>query len=204
MAESTKNGAHSASAVAIVGVAGRFPGLPNVSSLWGALRSGRETITFFSEAQLAHAGVRPELLADTAYVRARGVLEDADRFDAALFGISPREAELMDPQQRVFLECAWTAFEDAGYDPERYTGRVGVFAGSGVEQLSGPELGVPPRALQRRERASDPARERKRQPGHARLVQAEPQGAERHDPDQLLDLSGCGCLGLRGAPCLPL
>ncbi len=71
-------------------------------------------------------------LADPRYVRARGVMAGADRFDAAFFDFAPREAEILDPQQRLFLECAWEALEDAGCDPRRFPGRIGVFAGVGM------------------------------------------------------------------------
>ena len=66
------------------------------------------------------------------YVKARSVLDDVDKFDAPFFGYSPREAELMDPQHRLFLECAWQALEDAGYDPDNYDGSIGVYAASSL------------------------------------------------------------------------
>ncbi|MFF1902982.1 SDR family NAD(P)-dependent oxidoreductase [Kitasatospora sp. NPDC058218] len=118
--------------IAIVGMAGRFPGAPDVDAFRRNLEQGRESITTFSEHELLAAGVSPALLGRDGYVRARGVLEDADRFDAAFFGYSPREAEIMDPQHRVFLECAWEALESAGCVPEDFEGRIGVFAGSGM------------------------------------------------------------------------
>ncbi|HEX5715599.1 MAG TPA: amino acid adenylation domain-containing protein, partial [Thermoanaerobaculia bacterium] len=117
--------------IAIVGMAGRFPGAASVGELWRRLRAGEELISFFSAEELAVAGVDPALLADPAYVRAGGVLAEAELFDAPFFGFSPREAELMDPQHRVFLECAWHALEDAGYDSQHYRGRVGLYAGVG-------------------------------------------------------------------------
>src|SRR6185295_15792710 len=118
--------------IAIVGMAGRFPGAPTVEDFWRRLRAGDELITFFSGEELAAAGIDPSLLADPAYVRAGGVIEGAELLDAAFFGLSPREAELMDPQHRIFLECAWHALEDAGYDAERYPGRIGLYAGVGI------------------------------------------------------------------------
>jgi len=118
--------------IAIIGMAGRFPGARTVGELWRRLRAGEEMISFFSEEELRREGVAAELLADTSYVRAAGVVEDADRFDAAFFGFNPGEATLTDPQHRVFLECAWEALEDAGYDSERHPGRIGVYAGVGV------------------------------------------------------------------------
>src|SRR5689334_14811181 len=122
----------SESDIAIVGLAARFPGARDAAELWRNVRDGVESIAVLSGEELAAAGVDPALLADPRYVRAKGVLEDADRFDAAFFGFTPREAEVMDPQHRVFLECAWEALEDAACDPERSPGRIGVWAGSGT------------------------------------------------------------------------
>jgi acyl transferase domain-containing protein len=118
--------------IAVVGLAARYPGARTVDELWRNLRGGVESISYFSAEEMAAAGVDPRLLADPNYVRAKGVLPDADLFDAAFFGFTPREAELMDPQHRVFLEAAWAALEDAGCDPQRSGERVGVFAGSGA------------------------------------------------------------------------
>jgi len=117
--------------IAVIGLAGRFPGAPTVEDFWRNLEGGTGAITFFSVEELAAAGIDPRLLADERYVRAKGTLAGAERFDSAFFGFTPREAELMDPQHRVFLETAWEALEDAGCDPERAPGRIGLFAGSG-------------------------------------------------------------------------
>src|SRR5262249_40865807 len=110
------------SGIAVVGMSGRFPGAADVEALWRNLRARTCSITFWSVEELSAAGVSATELADPRYVRAAGVLGDAELFDAPLFGMTPREAEVMDPQQRVFLECAWAALEDAGYDPQRYPG----------------------------------------------------------------------------------
>lgn len=116
--------------IAIVGMAGRFPGAQNVAEFWANLVAGRETIARLSDEQLAAAGFDPaQLRADPTFVPARGLLTRPEWFDAPFFGISPREAEAIDPQQRVFLEEAWTALEDAGIDPARPPGSIGVFAG---------------------------------------------------------------------------
>ena len=116
--------------IAIIGLAGRFPGAANVDAFWQNLIAGRESITTFTAAELAAAGGDPaELRHDPHYVPARGIIEEADCFDAAFFGVNPREAEVTDPQHRVFLETAWTALEHAGYDPANCPGSVGVFAG---------------------------------------------------------------------------
>ena len=118
-------------AVAIVGMSGRFPGAGNVDALWRNLRDGVEALTFFSEEELKASGVARETYEDPNYVPATFFLEDAGMFDAGFFGMNPREAQLCDPQQRLFLECAWEALEDAGYDPARYPGNISVYAGSG-------------------------------------------------------------------------
>ena len=117
--------------VAVVGMAGRFPGAADVGELWRNLRDGVESLTFWSDEELAKEGVDPALLADPGYVKACFYLPDQGQFDAGFFGMNPREAELTDPQQRLFLECCWEALEDAGCDPTRYPGSIGVFAGSG-------------------------------------------------------------------------
>ena len=118
--------------IAIIGMSGRFPGARSVDELWRNLRGGVESISFFSDEELLEAGVDPEVFRLPNYVRARGALGDAEYFDAAFFGHSPTVAALMDPQHRLFLECAWTALEHAAYDSERYKGRVGVFGGESM------------------------------------------------------------------------
>jgi len=127
--------------IAIIGMAGRFPQAPNLQRFWENLCQGIESTSFFSEEELEQAGISPELLRHAHYVRARGVLEDADLFDAGFFGYSPREAELTDPQIRLFLECAWEALESAGWNPEKFSGMIGVYAGmsfsSYIWQLAG-------------------------------------------------------------------
>ncbi len=116
--------------VAVIGLAGRFPGAASVEELWEVLAQGRETIRFFSPEEL-DVSIPAALKNDPLYVAARGLIDHADEFDARFFNLPPKLAELMDPQQRVFLEIAWEALERAGCLPQTYTGRVGVFAGSG-------------------------------------------------------------------------
>ncbi|HAB14968.1 MAG TPA: type I polyketide synthase [Verrucomicrobiota bacterium] len=118
--------------VAIIGLAGKFPGADSVAQFWSNLCAGRESITRFSHEDLRAHGVPEPDLADPQYVAARGVLADADQFDADFFGWTPREAEMADPQQRLFLSCVWEAFEDAGYDPLEGSRSVGVFAGASL------------------------------------------------------------------------
>ena len=114
--------------IAIVAMAGRFPGAGDVEAFWDNLCAGRDTITRFSPEQL-DPSIPASERDDPAYVAARGVIEGVDRFDAAFFGIGPREAELMDPQQRIFLELCWECLERAGHVPDNAGGAVGVFAG---------------------------------------------------------------------------
>jgi polyketide synthase PksJ len=118
--------------VAIIGLAGKFPGARDVESFWSQLRAGIEGIRTLSGDELRAAGVSEAALADPQYVRARGVLTDDEvaGFDAELFGYPPREAAQIDPQHRVFLECAWTALELAGYGARPTNIRVGVYAGA--------------------------------------------------------------------------
>jgi acyl transferase domain-containing protein len=116
--------------IAVVGMACRFPGADSPQAFWELLSDGREAITRFSEAELEAAGIDRATSGQPGYVGAKGVVDQVDGLDAAFFGFSPFEAALMDPQQRIFLECAWMAFEDAGYEPRYYPGSVGVFAGS--------------------------------------------------------------------------
>ncbi len=118
--------------LAVIGIACRFPGASNVDEFLNLLRDGREGLTHFSREELLNAGVDSALLERPEYVRTNGVLANPARFDAAFFGYTPREAELLDVQQRVWLEIAWTAIEDAGYNPSALPGPCGVFAGSGL------------------------------------------------------------------------
>ena len=119
-------------AIAIVGMACRLPGADSPDALWSLIRDKREGIHRFTGTELHEAGEAEGLLRDPDYVPARGCVSEVEGFDAAFFGIQPREAQLLDPQQRLFLECAWTALEDAGYDPRRLEGAVGVFGGVGA------------------------------------------------------------------------
>jgi acyl transferase domain-containing protein len=125
MSESRQEG------IAIIGMAGRFPGADSVEEFWENLTAGRESITFFADEELAASGLDVAALKRAGnYVPARGVLKDADCFDAAFFGIHQKEAEVMDPQQRVFLEGCWEALERAGYAPGQIDHSVGVYAGA--------------------------------------------------------------------------
>ena len=117
--------------IAVVGMAGRFPGADNLRVFWDNLRSGKESIRFFSDDELRDAGISEELIRHEKYVKAKGYLEGAEYFDAPFFGYSNRDAEQMDPQFRLFHETVYHALEDAGYIG-RYEGmNVGLFGGAG-------------------------------------------------------------------------
>ncbi len=116
--------------IAIIGMAGRFPGANTLEEYWDLLSGAREAISFFGDDEL-DSSIASDIKNTPNYVKARGIIDGADEFDAAFFGFNPRSAELMDPQQRVFLELAWEALENTGYLPQRYNGSVGVFAGCG-------------------------------------------------------------------------
>ncbi|MFC3549825.1 amino acid adenylation domain-containing protein [Lysobacter cavernae] len=114
--------------IAIIAMAGRFPGAADVEAFWQNLCDGRDSITVFRSDEL-DPGVSDADRNDPAYVPARGVIGGVEQFDAAFFGISPKEAELMDPQQRIFLELCWECLERGGHVPDATPGPVGVFAG---------------------------------------------------------------------------
>jgi acyl transferase domain-containing protein len=116
-------------AIAVIGMAGRFPKARDLAELWRNLEAGVEAVTPLSEEELLAAGVPREVFADPAYVRMASRLDGVEEFDAGFFGYTPREAEILDPQQRLFLEHAWQALEDAGYAPGRYEGLIGIYAG---------------------------------------------------------------------------
>jgi acyl transferase domain-containing protein/acyl carrier protein len=116
--------------VAIVGMSGRFPGAENVDEFWENLRDGVGSISFFSEEELTASGVPAEERNDPNYVNASGILAEVGMFDAHFFGYSANEAALMDPQHRLFLEQAWLALENAGWNPDTYPGLIGVYAGA--------------------------------------------------------------------------
>ena len=119
-------------AVAIVGMACRFPGAPDVATFWRNLCAGVKSIRVFSDAELRQQGVDERTLGSASFVKAGALLEDAGAFDAGLFGFTKREAEILDPQHRLFFECVWEALEDAGYDPLGSTGPVGLFGGTSI------------------------------------------------------------------------
>lgn len=127
-----QNRTYNGNEIAIIGMAGRFPMASTLDEFWQNLAAGREVITTFSPEELEAAGIPPAVYNDPRYVPRKGMLENIDMFDAAFFDYSPREAEILDPQQRIFLECAWQALEHAGYAAKTYPGLIGVYAGSGT------------------------------------------------------------------------
>lgn len=117
--------------IAIIGMSGRFPGASDTGQYWDNLKHGRETITFFTDEMLRESGIAEEKLRSPNYVKASPILDGIDKFDYQFFGMSKREADLLDPQHRLLLMCAWEALEDAGYVAESYPGLVSLFAGCG-------------------------------------------------------------------------
>lgn len=115
--------------VAIIGMSGRFPGAKNIEQFWQNLCDGVESISFFTDQELVASGIPSNILNDPDYVKARGILEKIEWFDASFFEMSPKEVQITDPQQRIFLECAWEALENAGYNTEMYNGSIGVYGG---------------------------------------------------------------------------
>lgn len=117
-------------AIAVIGMAGKFPGADSLSEFWDNLSRGVESVTTLSEEALTAAGVSPATLADPAYVRRAAMLNGIEEFDADYFGMTPYTARMMDPQQRLLLQTAVHAFEDSGYDPDTFDGAIGAFASS--------------------------------------------------------------------------
>ena len=116
--------------IAVIGMAGKFPGANNIDEYWANLLHGKETIKHFKEEELREFEIDPEGLKNNPnFVPARGILDKIDEFDACFFGMSPNEAALTDPQHRIWLEMVWSAFENAGCNPFGYKGNIGVFAG---------------------------------------------------------------------------
>jgi len=137
-----------ADALAIVGMAGRFPGAPDLETLWRNLRDGVESIRHFTPEELLADGVPAELVHHPDYVPAAGLLEDSTHFDAEFFGMNPRQAETTDPQHRLFLEAVWHALENAGLDPLGVPGRVGLYGGMSTSSYRHRNLEPRPDVLQ--------------------------------------------------------
>ncbi|HED10467.1 MAG TPA: acyltransferase domain-containing protein [Caldithrix abyssi] len=115
--------------IAVIGMSGKFPGADNLEQFWKNLAAGAETLTTFDDEQLKAAGVAEEAIADPHYVKKRGIIENPTGFDAYFFDYTPHEAEIIDPQHRLFMEVAWEALENAGYNAEVTEGLIGLFGG---------------------------------------------------------------------------
>ncbi len=132
--------------IAVIGMAGRFPGARDLAEYWNNLRDGVESLTQLTDQQLEASGIDPALLRDPEYVKAAFLLPEMDMFDGSFFGFSPRDASIMDPQQRHFIECSWSALEHAGHVPQTFDGSIGVYAGCGASMyminnlLTNPQL----------------------------------------------------------------
>ncbi len=134
--------------IAVVGMAGRFPGARTIHEYWSNLRNGVESLQRFTDEELLAAGVPASLLGHPNYVKSGAVLPDMEMFDAPFFGFSPREASIMDPQHRHFLEVSWEALENAGHLPEKFNGSIGVFGGSGHNAYMPYNLMTNPKLMQ--------------------------------------------------------
>ena len=147
--------------VAVIGLAGRFPGGGGLAEFWAGLAEGRESLTRFAADE------------STGFTPAHGIVPDGDRFDTDFFGFALSEALLLDPQQRVFLECAWEALEHAGYDPKGYPGADRGVRGERRHRAPGPAAGAP-RPVPRGLGTPAPARQQRGLPDHPGRLQARP------------------------------
>jgi acyl transferase domain-containing protein/thioesterase domain-containing protein len=120
--------------VAIIGMVCRFPGAKDIHQFWRNLKEGVDSISFFTNEELLASGVPAGRIKHPDYVKARGILDGIEMFDPSFFGMTPREAQIIDPQQRLFLESAAQALESAGYNPDTYSGAIGVYAGTGMSE----------------------------------------------------------------------
>ena len=116
--------------IAIIGMTVRIAGAKNISQFWNILKNSVESISFFSEEELIEVGNEPAMVKNPNYVKGLGILEERGYFDSAFFEYSPIEAQIIDPQMRIFHECAWKTLEDAGYCPDSYSGLIGIYAGA--------------------------------------------------------------------------
>ncbi len=116
--------------IAVIGMAGRFPAAEDIEQFWKNLIDSAQSISFMSEEELEIQGISSEIIRRPEYVKAKGLLEGVEYFDASFFEYSPKEAELMDPQLRILHECTWEAIENSGYNPENYTKPIGVYLGA--------------------------------------------------------------------------
>jgi acyl transferase domain-containing protein len=183
--------------VAVVGMAGRFPQASGIAEFWDNLCAGRECLKRFTAAELRAAGVPQALCADERYVPVNGVLADVELFDAAFFGMTPRDASITDPQQRIFLELAWDALEHAGYDPGRYPGRIGVYAGCGPSSYFPPQPVAQSRRARGHRRTASADGQQSVLPSHAPVIPAQSHRPQPDDRHRVLHVAGRHPHGLR-------
>jgi len=120
--------------IAVIGMSARFPKAKNIAQYWQNIQSGDDCISDFTDEELLQAGVAPELLYNSSYIKSGGYLADKKYFDYKFFDYKPNEAELLDPQIRIFHECCWEALEDSGYNSFDYPGKIGLY-GTGSNNL---------------------------------------------------------------------
>ena len=143
----TSNSELPPNAIAVVGMAARLPGANTLSAFWDNLRRGEESIVDLSEDELISAGVGEKALANRSYVRRAALVPGIEEFDADFFGFTPQSARMMDPQHRLFLQTAFHALEDAGYEPDDIEASVGVFGTSSTSGVV--EITIPPECCER-------------------------------------------------------
>lgn len=181
-------------AVAIIGMAGRFPGARNLDEFWRNIREGAEALEDVTEEELDAAGISPDLRDDPRFVARGTALEQSLHWDAGFFGYSPREAQIIDPQQRIFLECAWEAMEHAGYGGPTDGQAVGVYAGASMNTWLIAKLLRNPEVLAAAGGYQLMLGNDKDFLCTQNLLQARPSGPQHDHPDGLLDVAGC-CRG---------
>jgi acyl transferase domain-containing protein len=126
--------------IAIIGMACRFPGANNPQDFWDNLKNGVESLSHFTDEELLAGGIKPSKVNDPSYVKTSAILDDITGFDTEFFDVPPAEAEVIDPQHRILMECAWEAMESAGYPPSSFPGKIGVYAGSRVSEYKNNNL----------------------------------------------------------------
>ena len=144
--------------IAVVGMAGRFPEAPDLDAFWHNLRTGRDCLHTFTDAELDELGIPARFYQQDNFVRRGTILPHRDEFDARFFGFTPKQAAIMDPQARIFLETCYEALESAGYNPYDTGNTVGVFTGSNPNDYRPPARGGRPHRLPHRLRPADRGR----------------------------------------------
>ena len=182
-------------AIAIVGMSGRFPGARSIEQFWQNLRDGDRVARGVPDEELAEAGVAVKMR-HPRHVKAGFPLEDFEMFDSAFFGINPREAEILDPQHRLFLECAWQALENAGYDSERFRAASAIFGGSTWSSYLVAICFAVARLREERRVSAAHSRQRARLHGDARRLPLNLKGPACFVQSGVLDVARRGAHGL--------